>query len=276
MYILQEDRKQAIDYLKKKYENIKDETESSMIPWGENFWVKYLKILTFQALIEQILDKYLSEEYQKNPIRLTLLEEKADNGLRLKVEVKKNLPVTELWKPGTTIFALNQVFKCENEKLIVHIETVTATGNGKKLFKESLLPLFETFNVQKITLKASGIGGGREGVLVWARYGFIPSQENWNEMLESGKKQIKEIQDTQEKWIEEMNSILADLNPRTIRKLVFLSWQEKEKVKPILDNMLESTVSWSGTLNLADKIDRDWITKYTSGADIQEYSDLLK
>lgn len=271
--ILKEDREKAIQGLGKKYPNIADSAHSKVTEQtGEAFWQTYFKQTTFQQVIETILDGYLSQDQDK-PITLTLMDDTNSKGVRLIIDIVNHRATDyQTSKSQKTLFALNQLFYEKDGKPKVHIETVTATGGGKKLFAKSLLPLFKTLNISEIILKASRIGGGDEGIVAWARYGFIPSKEDWITMQ---KKAQEEIGNNEEDWAQKVRSIVAKESPRSIRELVFLSWQNKGQVRSVLDTMLRSTVSWFGTLDMNHHRDLSWIEKYANGAKVEEFAELL-
>lgn len=269
-HILKENLDKAVSELKKKYGDIKI-SESSRVTEdiGNRFWDTYLKDTTFQQVVEPILDGYLPELNgyvpggdKASPITLTLTEESDPSGLRLQISVVNHRATDqESFKTQKTLFALTQVFKEEDGKLNAHIESVTATGGGKKLFRESLIPLWESLNVNKLTLSASRIGGGDEGVVAWARYGFIPDNASWNKMQEYA---LKKIENNKQEWAQQVRSIVNKASPRAIREMVLLSWQNRDEVRPVLDGMLRHAFSWPGTLDLTNKQDLEWVTNYTA------------
>ncbi len=274
-HILKDDRVREIDTLKEKYPAIENSSSSSITEKDDTFWDKHMMKKSLSVIIDEMLDKYLAPEQKVLPITVTLLGSTDPPGVRLIIEVDNHKAIDEeTFKTRKTIFSLNQVFtKSTFGKFQVYIESVVATGGGKELFSNSLLPLYDSLKVKKISLSASRIGGGDDGVVAWARYGFLPDKARWEVMRQKGFELTK---GNDEEWAQKLRVIASKKSPGALRELVLLSWENRATVTPILNDMLRATISWPGTVDLTNKNDRAWIQKYTSRADAEEFKGILK
>jgi hypothetical protein len=160
-----------------------------------------------------------------------------------------------------------------DERLSVHVEGVVAIGKGREFVQSSLLNQASLLNVRRITLKASTIGGSQEGVFAWARYGFIPSAEDWDSMRRWGLERVERLPGEVKASIAKS---LGDPSPKALRWIVHLSWKNPALVKKFLDAMLSHSLSWNGDIDLADQSSRDWITRYAGRVnDPAQYEALL-
>jgi hypothetical protein len=102
------------------------------------------------------------------------------------------------------------------------------------------------------------------GVVAWARYGFVPVAEYWDNMRRWARVNLPARQDKLASDMDELTRIVKDPDPEALRWLVYLSWQKKGDVTKLLDAMLASGVNWKGVLDLTDRASKGWITKYVT------------
>jgi hypothetical protein len=170
-------------------------------------------------------------------------------------------------------FGLTQVYTAVDGRVSVHVEGVVAVGKGREFVQSSLLSQATLLNARRITLKASGIGGSREGVFAWARYGFLPSQEDWHSMRRWGLERLGRLDGEVKASVAKS---LGDPSPEALRWIVHLSWKNPDAVKKFLDGMLSSPLSWHGDIDLDDPSSRAWITRYAGRVnDPAQYETLL-
>lgn len=206
-------------------------------------------------------------------------------GLRVKVEGMATLSDQD---PKKRPFSMNQEYTGDGERLNVKLETVVAPGHGRQ-FVRAILSQARALNVRQLKLDASSVGGSQEGVFVWARYGYTPTDEDWTAMRSWGLTKLDESQGQSTAAVEEgtvrdvlgrmpgelkqkLRRILLDPSPMALRRLVHLSWQDKT-VTGFLNPLLASGFSWKGELDLDDAKSFEWIKNYAGGTPIGE--DLL-
>lgn len=233
--------------------------------------------ITLTDLARSLLGGFLNKKQRKG-VTIILLPE-GGKGIRIRINTTSPLSPRDE-RP----FSLNQAYSEENGLRILHIETIVAPGEGKRFFKSNLLPQAEQLGIQKITLNASGIGGSREGILAWARYGFVPTPEAWNEMRSYGLGLLKsEKNKNLAPFRSQLEAALQDSSPEALRWLIYLSWKEREAQQgkegkkevegqrkkgaaaDFLDRVLGHN-TWDGELDLTDPDSRKWIQTYVNAA----------
>ncbi|WP_299484612.1 CFI-box-CTERM domain-containing protein [Acaryochloris sp. IP29b_bin.137] len=286
-FIENADRPKEIEKLQDTYPNIKEGTylrsdldnpekseivsKSRVTEKGEAFWNKYLGPTTFSGIIGPILDSNLTKIESETPISVDIIEESdnSDIGISLRLKIDVN------FESKDRKFSINKVFREVNSQLEAYIETIEAYGGdkgGREVFSEALIPLFKDNKVKTVKLKASAIGGRQDGIFVWARYGFIPIQKDWDTKRKKGYQLLLEdYQD--EDWVEEAKSILCDSSPRAIRNLILISWVKKGNATKFLNAFLTLGGSWDGELDLENPKDLAWIERY-AGRDKKSFNDL--
>lgn len=288
-FIENADRRKEIKKLQKTYPNIKEGTyrrrdpdnpeefeivsKSRVTEKGETFWNEFLNPTRFSEIIGLILNSNLTEDEQENSISVNLLEE-ADPNSTVGVSLRLNIEVD--FESKERKFSINKVFKEVDNQLETYIETVEAYGGkkgGREVFSEALIPLFKHRKIKKVKLNASAIGGRQDGIFVWARYGFIPIQKDWDTKRTKGYP-LLENDYKDEDWVEEAKSILCDSSPRAIRNLILISWQKKDKATEFLNRFLTLGGSWDGELDFTDKNDVAWMEMYAGKADKKSFNDL--
>lgn len=150
--------------------------------------------------------------------------------------------------------------------MAIHLESIVAPQRGRAFFARNLLPQLRRIHATRIDLKASRIAGLEGGMFAWARYGFVPIKEDWDEIrlcglnkLRDGKSGIgdKDLRD-------EVEHILKSVDPVALRRLVLLSWRFADSgVKALVNNIL-SLNPWNGVLDLTDEASRKWIRTYAT------------
>lgn len=285
-YVLPEACRQAVNDLQKDFPGI--QIECHLDELDEEFWVTHIKSGQTPVKLSKFVNSFLGEIIKEQKwtgvvIRLTSeergdlkkeeegLEEerkgrKKSAGVWVTVEVKVPLSGQDKQFSGIShgnrrLFpGISQAF-LDKDGLVIHLESVVALHSGRKFVRSFLLAQAEMFHARKITLSASGFGGRQNGVFAWARYGFVPCNEDWDRMRSAGLKKLGTL-DLPEEQRGEMERILLDPSPKAIRRLVYLSWLYREKVKKFLDAILTAHVSWEGELDVWDEVSLSWINAY--------------
>ena len=240
---------------------------------------------THDAFWEECVKQSLAEVIA--PALEAIAPDLADKALPFRVTLRAagprgvNISITELENPHPR--SVVQEVSEQDGALAVKLVSVYAPGKGKTIFKDGLLPVFAKLGVRRLTLEASSAGGSRDGMYVWARYGFVPLPDEWNRMRELGREAIQKGRATSLGRTGEfahtdlalppaigqrVDAILESTDPKALRNLVVLSWKHRDdpQVKALLDAMLSSP--WHGTLDLANAEDAGWLDTYAnSGKD---------
>lgn len=175
-------------------------------------------------------------------------------------------------------FSLNQAYREHGGKVAVHLESIVAPGRAKAFFANNLLPQVDRIVATGIDLKASRAGGLEGGVFAWARYGFVPIQEDWDQMRMSGLNKLRDGESgIDDKGLrDQVGHFLMAADPVELRRLVLLSWTSPPKsgVKELLNKILSSNAGWDGVLDLRDEDSREWIETYVTSTP-DGFNDLL-
>ena len=243
------------------------------------FWERFMRKgeapLSLAGLIRSILDPFLEKAEKLGVITVDLTsdgagEEKdlASKGIRVNIDGKEP-PSGKDPRP----FGLNHVYRRKGSQLVAHIEQAVAPNRGRELFHNSLLPLFDSLGVSRISLRASASGGSNEGVFAWARYGFVPRQEDWDRMREEGR----DLPSSRMKKLgpagNSLRKIWEDDAPVAMRRMVYLAWEHRGEVQAVVNKVMGWP--WNGELDLTDEASRTWIEKYTNREDWKTFRDLL-
>jgi hypothetical protein len=243
----------------------------------KEFWAEHMKRgsepIKRSEFIESLLGKVVTDD-ERTGIRLALRIE----GQNMRITVGTGDPKLAIDpRANPKPFTLNQTYLPNEGNPKIYLESVVATrqGNrqrGKEFIKEGLLPLARELGVSKIELKASRAGGLEGGQLAWARYGFVPTVNDWNSMRLNGLKRLKERKFAP--YVrEKLEEILLDPSPKALRRLVYLSWKEEwSRERNFLNQVLTSNGNgWNGEIDLSDPDSLKWIETYAdSGSEINE------
>jgi hypothetical protein len=264
-HVLPEDQKAAADRLAERFPGIM--IDGKLDERDDAFWAKYMtdsgRPRSLVEFVESLLGGLLGEP-QRAGVRIMLFTEpggsSADMSAGIRVVVSTQAPLSDADKRP---FSLTQVYRVDGGRLTVHVETVVAPKLGRQFVRSSLLTEAATLNAKMLTLSASSIGGSQEGVFAWARYGFVPTTDDWNKMRRWGLAKLKqeELAAVREAGA---GDILLDADPKAVRRLVHLAWQKGGEVTKFLNNVLSSNFSWRGELDLTDEKSRKWIEAYAS------------
>lgn len=232
-------------------------------------------LTTLPALIESMLDKFVTQAAERRGIVVRLFSEGTSpsgesKGIRVRLEARI--------LPGQAApFTLNQAYSAETGELALKIESIVAPGRGKEFFKVSVLPQAKRFGIRKITLDASNLGifpgasgaaSNAAGVTAWARYGFVPTRDAWDTMRNAGMTTLSD-----HSWASvrsQLKRIMTDPSPKALRRLVFLAWQERKTlgqpglITKFLDTFLGS--NWSGEIDLSDPDSKGWLETYINAS----------
>lgn len=280
-FILEPDRDAAKKQLNANYPNL-NIFANSIDQKGDEFWERHLKGQSLDAFLVELLQKCPLVPNRSNPIKIHMTQEEGGKVIRVQIAVRKDgTQMQHLHLPENQVFTLNYAF-IENERgdLQTKLETIDAKKADKDAAKQfisgALLPQFDRLNVKAIHLKASGIGSGRDGIFVWARYGFVPNQEAWGKMRAKGLETMEAHKD--KSWYSEVKGYVGSSDPRALRNLVYLAWQHKGDVTTFVNAVLEADIGgWEGSLDLTNPSDKAWISKYANQGSVAyaEYANLL-
>jgi hypothetical protein len=280
-YVLPEDQTVATAGLQEAFPGIR--IQGKLDGKDDRFWETYMKSgsapMTLEQFVKSLLLGFLPVG-ARSGVTIDLFSEGAlpesgggqtdvmGKGIRAVVETKPPLTAADP-RP----FGLTQVYTAVDGRVSVHVEGVVAINKGREFVQSSLLSQASLLNARRITLKASSIGGSQEGVFAWARYGFTPSQEDWDSMRRWGIERLERLPGDVKASIAKS---LGDPSPKALRWIVHLSWKNPGAVKKFLDAMLSSSLSWHGDIDLDDQSSRDWIARYAGRVnDPAQYETLL-
>ena len=232
------------------------------------------KVGSVPRAVRRVIDNFLTQGPERTGIVLELMSEgKYPSGESKGVRIKATAPKLE---PKTDPFFINQSFEVEKGKLVLHIESITAKGRGKAFFRESVIPQVLIADISKITLSAYSSGSSSEGLVAWARYGFVPDQEGWDRMRARGEELLDEKDYAP--ISRQVAGILRDPSPKALRRLIVRSWKEKRKRAgttgpgpiTLLLNRILQTGLWKGEIDMADPKSVQWLTLYLSVTNAEE------
>jgi hypothetical protein len=280
-YVLPEDQTVATARLQEVLPGIT--IQGALDGKDDRFWETYMKTGSAPMTLEQFVRSLLLDFLPvaaRTGVTIDLISEGAlpELGGGQTNVMGKGIRVIVATTPPLTAadprpFGLTQVYTAVDERVSVHVEGVVAVGKGREFVQSSLLSQASLLNARRITLKASMIGGSQEGVFAWARYGFIPSPEDWDSMRRWGLERVERLPGEVKASIAKS---LGDPSPKALRWIVHLSWKNPAAVKKFLDAMLSSSVSWHGDIDLDDQSSRDWIQRYAGRVnDPAQYETLL-
>ncbi|MET9495606.1 hypothetical protein [Streptomyces sp. NPDC006552] len=179
-------------------------------------------------------------------------------GIRLMIGGKVPLSASDKLKRP---FSLNQVYRPGATGLELYLEAVVAPQHGRQ-YTQLLLSHAQDLGVTRFALLASMIGGSQEGVFAWARYGFVPLQESWDDMRRSGLAVLAGDPEELRAHNAELRDILLDPAPKALRRLVHRSWQWQGATVDFLNRVLVAHVNWQAELDLADQPGCRWLRTY--------------
>jgi hypothetical protein len=249
----------------------------------EAFCAKYMRVggnpLTLGAFLTSLLQDFLPPPLRVG-LSVKLSTEGADDsggskGIRVQVETAGALSPGDPRK-----FTCTQVYRHDGDALTIYLGTVVAPGHGRPFVKTCLIGQGQLFHARKLALRATQVGGSREGVYVWARYGFVPAISDWNGMRAAGLDRLKNNQALLLGPVREsLTKDLLDPSPKALRRIVYLSWTVPENLKPdmkkFLDGILDGVWSWDGELDLTDPPSLAWIQAYANGNPPAQFKDLV-
>jgi hypothetical protein len=218
-----------------------------------------------------LLDDFIAKGAERWGIVLRLFSEGTSQsgeseGIRVRLQARK-LP------DQAAAFTLNQVYQTERGTPTLHIESIVAPGRAKDFFRYSVLPQADRLGIRRITLDAANLGvfpgtsgaaSNAAGVTAWARYGFVPTQQAWDNLRGAGVTTLGA--DSWASVRDQLMPVMADPSPKALRRVVFLAWQEREArgesglITKFLDTFLGS--NWSGEIDLNDHDSREWLETY--------------
>lgn len=169
-------------------------------------------------------------------------------------------------------FSLVQVYRPDAGRLVVHLETVAAPQHGREYIR-LLFAHARDLAATRFTLTASMIGGSQEGVFAWARYGFVPLLQDWDDMRRSGLAALDGDPEPLRPHNTALRDILLDPSPKALRRLVHHCWKRKGATVDFLNATLTSHVSWKRELDLADDAGCSWLQAYASLPNASEHLD---
>lgn len=258
----------AIADLRNTYPRVREGTHVGLTSGqADEFWQAHLAGKDLARLVHTMLrDVVTDEERTDREVFVSVMF--SGGALGLKVEIEG-----ESAEANRT--AVNQWFSVDADgELRVELRSVYAPGRGRALMGKGLLPFFDEAGVTRIWLDASGIGGGRDGVFAWARYGFVPFPSYWETMRARGRELLARYQDAE--WRGRAASALNSADPRALRHLVELSWTAGDKrAAEFLNLVLQADFTWEGEIDLANAEDRQWIERYAANVQGTVFADLL-
>ena len=275
-FILPNDQIAAVQTLNSEFPSMT--IEGNLDAAADAFWEKYMRVddvpISLADFVRSLLAFLTSE--QRSGMKIQLFPDAGG----LIVQVNGSQPLSDR---DERPLSLNQAYKPSDGRLDMKLGSIVAPFHGK-LFVRSMVAQAKALNVRRLSLRASSIGGSQEGVFVWARYGYIPSAEQWSEMRGRGLTKLDEAPKhsptataTPEsvpaggaisgELAERIRDILLDPSPLALRRLVHLSWRDKS-VSPFLNQLLSSGWYWDGMLELGDDTSEAWITTYASGGTV--------
>ncbi len=253
-YATRQDAARAVEELQDRYPKL---TISSTIEAeDEDFWKRHLKGQSLARFVESLLGPLLAPE-QRTGVTLNLFASRK-NGVCTGVQVKLDANNPKLH--------LNQEYLADNGRLVVNVENIDAKGGGqgRQFFEKSLLPQAKGLGVTRLDLTASASGGQADGVVAWARYGFVPTGADWDKIRRRGLALLAEP-DGAVPNTGEVRQVLMCPAPVALRRLVFLSWRDGEATRTLLNRSLSVNVNWVGSVDLTDPTSRAWIEAYANG-----------
>ncbi|MFB9838060.1 hypothetical protein [Actinoallomurus acaciae] len=224
------------------------------------FWGTHLRrgatTVSLEEFVTALLGDFLPGTARRG-LKVTLFPEA--NGIRIQVNGSAALSDQD-----DRPFSLNQTYTVESGVLTIHVETVVAPKKGQAFVRSCLLAHARLFTVGRLTLSASSIGGSQEGVFVWARYGFVPTVEDWDIMRRWGLRELDGTSGALSGVRDTVRPILLDPVPIALRRLVHFSWTaaDQKAAKSFLDRLLTANLSWKGALDLTDAASANWIAAY--------------
>jgi hypothetical protein len=276
-HVLAEDQESANGQLAARFPGIK--ISGKLGPQDDAFWDRYMRRqsvpLTLPEFVESLLGGFLGPQ-QREKVQIEMFSEgsaaEAVESRGVRVSVNTAVPLSD---KDSRPFSLTQVYLADEGRLKIHLEGVVAPGRGRQFVGTSLLAQAKALGGRKLTLSASSIGGSQEGVFAWARYGFVPTVKDWDEMRRWGLARLAGAEDDlaalHKAGVEE---ILLDPAPKAVRRLVYLAWEMKEPVTTFLNHLLSSHVSWKGELDLAEPESLRWIEAYAGGESLGQFTGL--
>lgn len=219
----------ALDDLRTTYPKARAGTHAGVTSGqADEFWQKHLAGKDLAVLVDTLLrDVLTDEERTDREVVVSLMY--ASGELALRVEVEGD--TADARRTGVL-----QVFSVGADgRLQVEIRSVYAPGRGRAVLGKGVLPFLDQAGVTRIWLDASGIGGTTDGVFAWARYGFVPFPEYWEQMRVRGN-QLLGGEYKNAPWRTQAAQAVGSSDPRALRNLVELSWTATdERAKEFLN-----------------------------------------
>jgi hypothetical protein len=232
------------------------------------------KLGSVPLAVRRVIDNFITQRPERTGIVLELMSEgKYPSGESKGVRIKATAPKLEA---KTDPFFINQSLEIEKGKLVLHIESITAKGRGKAFFKESVIPQVLIADISKLTLSAYSSGSSSEGLVAWARYGFVPDQEAWDRMREKGEELLDEKDYSPIR--RQVAGILQDPSPKALRRLIVRAWKERREragttgpgpITSLLNRILQTGL-WKGEIDMTDPKSVQWLTLYLSVTNAEE------
>jgi hypothetical protein len=252
-YATQQDAARAVEQLQERFPKLT--IKSTIQADDEEFWARYLKGQSLARFVESLLGPLLTPG-QRTGVTIDLFPSRK-NGACVGVQVKVDAANPRLH--------LNQEYLAENGRLVVNVENIEAPGGqGRQFFERSLLAQAKDLGVTRLDLTASASGARADGVVAWARYGFVPTGTDWDRIRRRGLALLAEP-DPAVPNAGDVRQVLMCPAPVALRRLVFLSWRDGEATRTLLNRSLSVNVSWVGSVDLTDSTSRAWIEAYASG-----------
>lgn len=156
----------------------------------------------------------------------------------------------QLSAEGATIQrSINVLEKRAVHDLFTLSDDVQGKGFGKELLANHLA-LYKQLGVEKIEVHANIDVGG----YAWARYGFIPFQEEWDKLREAKQRDLRVLRKRTtytEESLDELEVILQSDDPSSIHALSALKGNVLQRDPPLGKSLLLGS-DWEGELTLSD------------------------
>jgi hypothetical protein len=118
-------------------------------------------------------------------------------------------------------------------------------GVGKKLFDASL-DLYDHMGIKNLKVHANCDVGG----YAWARYGFVPTQESWNNLRENLGGRAREISDVRVR--DQVRVLLSDPHPTAIKELAGIKTKVYGFERQSVGKGMLLGKEWYGSMRLDD------------------------
>jgi hypothetical protein len=274
-YILSQDLVEAKNRLQSSYSNLEITSIKGDSEFTDEFWENHIG--------NKLLDEYIAHQLGHTPagnssnnyIRVIMNPDKRSLGINI-IIYKPNITSLNCYKPDTTLFSVNYHYAEKSDSAVdVKIESIFAKGTAGAFISNALLKSPIQSSIDEISLTAASASGKPDGVFAWARYGFIPTEDDWKEMVSRGSNSIKGHK--KKEWYSDVKASLQNPSPTALKNIVYLSWKHKddESLKEILNGMIGS--QWNGTIDLTNVRNKQWIQEYaTNGSRFPDrYTNLI-